>query len=236
MRPGIDPSLHSPSSPVPALWGRTPSLLGQTDTLGDGPGALVGAASPEQTTVQDPSGDGGVEGEDALGMNWPSTLMALAGAVILSFTLLRILARQRAASRHEPSPASERIREIRERASSHRGPVEAVMADAVELTNRLAAQLDNRAERIEQLLDEAHEAADRLERALDRASRVRENGLARAAPSSDSASRGIDPGPSDGVHAQIYRLADEGLDASAIAHETGQPRGQVELVLALRRG
>jgi len=216
--------------------GPMPSLLGQTDTLSDAPSEITGVVGSEHATVQEPSGGGGDDGTDQQGMNWPSTLMALAGAVILSFTLLRILARQRAAARHEPSPASDRIREIRQRASAQRGPVEEVMADAVELTNRLAAQLDNRAERIEQLLDEAHEAADRLERALDRASRVRENGLARAAPSSDSASRGIDPGPSDGVHAQIYRLADEGLDASAIAHETGQPRGQVELVLALRRG
>ncbi len=39
----------------------------------------------------------------------------------------------------------------------------------------------------------------------------------------------------DGLSAQIYRLADEGMSAVEIAQRLGQPTGKVELIVALRR-
>jgi hypothetical protein len=36
-------------------------------------------------------------------------------------------------------------------------------------------------------------------------------------------------------YSTIWRMADEGLDPNAIAATTGQPVGEVELILALRR-
>jgi hypothetical protein len=36
-------------------------------------------------------------------------------------------------------------------------------------------------------------------------------------------------------YATIWQMADNGLDANAIAVTTGQPVGEVELILALRR-
>ncbi|MCS7033983.1 MAG: hypothetical protein NZ561_08300 [Phycisphaerae bacterium] len=39
----------------------------------------------------------------------------------------------------------------------------------------------------------------------------------------------VDPG-----HAEVYRLADQGLDAAEIARRLHRPRGEIELILALR--
>ena len=38
----------------------------------------------------------------------------------------------------------------------------------------------------------------------------------------------------DPLHERVYRLSDDGLDAVQIARQTGQPTGQIELILALR--
>lgn len=43
------------------------------------------------------------------------------------------------------------------------------------------------------------------------------------------------PIPIDPRHAMVYRLADEGRSPVEIAREIGQPAGEVELILALRR-
>jgi DNA-binding NarL/FixJ family response regulator len=38
----------------------------------------------------------------------------------------------------------------------------------------------------------------------------------------------------DPRHAEVYDLADEGQSAQEIARQTGRPRGEIELILALR--
>lgn len=215
--------------------------------------ATVGARAAEAVRlvgVQEPAGAAvGVEQQPGSGTptdaerggepqgSWLSVALALLGAMVLSMTVLRIFLRQRAAaSQAKPSPG-ERLSQIRSDAARRREPLEELMADAVELTNRLAAQLDNRAERLEQLMGEANAVAERLERAAERVDRSQPAGP--RAPS-QSPSRGVETSPEaidlpDRSHAEIYRLADEGLDPGQIAQRTGQPRGQVELVLALRR-
>ena len=40
--------------------------------------------------------------------------------------------------------------------------------------------------------------------------------------------------PVDPRHAEVYDLADEGQSAQDIARQTGRPRGEIELILALR--
>jgi hypothetical protein len=38
----------------------------------------------------------------------------------------------------------------------------------------------------------------------------------------------------DPRHAEVYELADGGQSAQDIARQTGRPRGEIELILALR--
>ena len=42
------------------------------------------------------------------------------------------------------------------------------------------------------------------------------------------------PEPADEQHGPVYALADRGLGAGEIARELNRPRGEVELILALR--
>lgn len=147
-----------------------------------------------------------------------SGLLLAAGAIVLlvwSFASLR-----RRIRKSEAAPtATERLDEIRTRQRS-RDSLDDMMVSAEELTRRLAAHLDNKAMRLEALLDEAKATIDRLE-----------------SLSSAAAERG---GASDGVTApdpivrNIYRLADEGRAPLEIAQALDEQVGKVELVLALR--
>lgn len=94
-----------------------------------------------------------------------------------------------------------------------------VVRDARELTLRLASELDRRAASLEALIARADERLAALERAV-RAS----PDLPPSEPSADPASR------------RVYDLADQGLPIVEIARRVDRPTGQVELILALRRG
>ncbi len=144
----------------------------------------------------------------------------MAASMIIVLWVLMRLARQRRARSHQTEPTA-RLEEIRHDASQ-REVFSNLMVDAEELTRRFAAQLDNKAARLEQLLELADERIERLERA------------SRTGGSSGAASNGtpsIDP-----TTLEIYRLADEGQNPVEIAKSLGQHTGKVELILALREG
>lgn len=110
--------------------------------------------------------------------------------------------------------------------------LERLMADAEELTRRLAAVLENRAARIEVLLEQADERLAALETATP------------AAPTADAPRTPAPPAgfsltdttpTTDPLHRKVYDLADRGLTPVDIARQIDRPTGQIELILALRR-
>jgi hypothetical protein len=104
------------------------------------------------------------------------------------------------------------------------------MADAEELTRRLAAILDNKAARLEVLIQQADERVRRLERSA--------TGPGPKPERSPDRVRTAEPEPRDPVdpfHRKVYELADQGLTPVDIARKIDRPTGQVELILALRR-
>ncbi len=112
------------------------------------------------------------------------------------------------------------------------------MTDAEELTRRLAAVLDNRAAKIEILIEQADARLAALEAAEARAplpvrprEGVRRRGREGSVHAQESpASLAMDP-----LHRKVYDLADQGLTPVDIARKIEKPTGQVELILALRR-
>ena len=106
-----------------------------------------------------------------------------------------------------------------------RRALEDLMADAEELTGRLAANLDAKAARLERLIAQADERLNRLE---DRA----------AAESRPRPERrpGLTTDDTDPLNRRVYDLADRGLPPVEIAKQLSQQVGQVELILNLRRG
>jgi hypothetical protein len=138
-----------------------------------------------------------------------SGVLITIGAILLIGLALTYRARQRDV---QPPRTAEGRRELEE-----------FLADARELSERLAANLDAKAARLERLIGQADERLGRLERHTE--ARPRQEARQHAPPD--------DTGP---LNRRIYDLADRGLPPVEIAKQLSQQVGQVELILALRRG
>lgn len=100
----------------------------------------------------------------------PNMLM-MAGMVILVFLMMRALRRTSQANKvraNSMGSPSERIAEIHQRAEQSMGPSEKLMVDAEAMARRLGAVLDNKAARLELLIEEADMKLDQLNRAMNR--------------------------------------------------------------------
>lgn len=191
--------------------------------------ALEGDPDTPFWSLEDFGGSGGL----------PGLLMA-AGAIIIVFILMGRLRRGHRASSPDPRSNKEQIAEIRARAGD-RSRIEAFKVDAQDFTRQMAALLDTKAERLEALIADADDRLARLERAAgDHRNGAPSRPQARPqdrpghADANGPASRTPNGSADDPLHEQIYRLSDDGLDPVQIAKQTGQPTGQIELILALR--
>jgi len=131
----------------------------------------------------------------------------------------------------------DKIQRVRSGATSgQRDRIETYMADAEELTRRLAAILENKAERVEALIDRAEARIAEME-GKAQSPRVTTR---RVEPSSsqpvraDVAPDAIRYEAADPIAVDVYRLADEGRTSVEIAKELDEHTGKVELILALR--
>ncbi|CAG1003279.1 hypothetical protein PHYC_03054 [Phycisphaerales bacterium] len=143
-----------------------------------------------------------------IGASSIATALFIAGlTLVVYWWRLRVLRRERVAAAMEAAGPDE---------------VGSLTADMKELTERLATELDARAERLERLLDAADQRIAELDKAIARGMEVKP--LARP------------HGQVDPAFAEVYELADQGLRPVEIARRTQRPTGQVELILNLRRG
>jgi hypothetical protein len=100
-----------------------------------------------------------------------------------------------------------------------------LLVELSEMARQISGQLDTRATRLETLIQQADERIDRLEKASNGQHAPREE---EPPPQPEPES------PPDPRHAEVYVLADQGREVHEIASELGRPRGEVELILALR--
>ena len=101
--------------------------------------------------------------------------------------------------------------------------MENLLVELSEMARQIGAQLDTRAAKLEALIKEADEKI-----AFIQSTNNHSISNSRSAPSLQPKEM---PDPR---HAEVYALADEGRDANFIASQLGRPRGEVELILALR--
>lgn len=141
-----------------------------------------------------------------------SIVLTVIGGVLLLGLALTYVMRRREPAPPRLSPADRRA-------------LEDLMADAEELTGRLAANLDAKAARLERLIAQADERLNRLEdrTAADTRARPERRG-------------GVTIDDTDPLNRRVYDLADRGLPPVEIAKQLSQQVGQVELILNLRRG
>jgi hypothetical protein len=148
--------------------------------------------------------------------------------------------------------SEESYRDVYRQALSSQRRVETQMSDLLveleKMARQMNAQLDTRAARIEELIRQADERLAMLNEALGKEGgrsprdypRDESSGGAELEAVKDEAMEVEEPPPPapipiDPRHAAVYRLADQGHTAGEIAREVGQPAGEVELILALRR-
>jgi hypothetical protein len=157
------------------------------------------------------------EAVSALQVYLPPILM-VAGVVIIGFLLMNSV-RAKIARRNADTPtARERIEELKAAPTPH-ADTDAAMAKLLDTAQRLASQLDAKAERLEQLLREADERIEAMETAPAPAQ------LAPPEPEEPEA---------DPVTLSVYEMADAGRSPVEIAQALDEGVGKIELILALR--
>lgn len=175
------------------------------------------------------------------------------GSVMMILVIIRLLKRSTKARNsrdftaytsksprpHDESPApagrSARANPLLTDASAAKARLEHVMADGEELTRRLAAILDNKAARIETLIEHADQRLAALAEAEERARNAPAPQPAPAQPTSRPQPEPPAPLSIDPLHRKVYELADKGATPVEIARQIDRPTGQIELILALRR-
>lgn len=162
-------------------------------------------------------------------------IMVVGLGVILMVSIRGKIARR---NMNRPSPREwiEHIKAVRHRHDD----AEVVSAQLVDTARRLGAQLDNKAQRLELLLQEADERIADLSKAKDAGLRAAGDSLA----GREGAFGGPDPGPLEPSHDPprpldpltqgVYELADTGRSPLQIAQQMDEQVGKVELILALR--
>jgi hypothetical protein len=152
-------------------------------------------------------------------------MVAVGGATIL-YAIFRPSAR----SKRDPLtrvPSSARLSQQR----NTERQMESLLVELSAMARQISAQLDTRSQKLELLIQEADQKIAALERARTAAASAATNDPheAWAVSNEPPAPEVIDP-----RHQEIYTLADQGTEAAEIARQLNRPRGEVELILALR--
>jgi hypothetical protein len=155
-------------------------------------------------------------------------LMGLGAAGLIYLTVIRPMMRRKDPLEKPPAFASLSQQRAVER------QMQSLLVELSEMARQITAQLDTRAAKLELLIKEADEKIA----TLHSSQHGDNNGFSvEASPmppaTVTAAPREIIEEP-DPRHAQVYALADEGRDSNDIATQLGRPRGEVELILALR--
>lgn len=173
-------------------------------------------------------------------MKW--ALVAMAAGTIL-FTVVRPAFKKKDPLRKNPaaSPfASSRLAVQRDTERQ----MQTLLVELSEMARSITAQLDTRSQKLELLIQQADERIALLrqqEQQQPMASAFRSSSTVDVfqpahayEPRREPALLPPSSAQDDARHQQIYALFDQGRQAGDIARELGQPRGEIELILALR--
>lgn len=142
--------------------------------------------------------------------------MAAGFAVLFLVLVLPKLLRRGSGAGHRPGTFGEPAMDLK-------AELERLVAEIREASREELARLDTQMRRLEQLRAECDRKAKELEALLGRVP-------AAAGPRREEPSPPVPP-----LHGRIYALQDSGRDVAGICAETGMEKGEVELILGLRR-
>ena len=163
-------------------------------------------------------------------------LIVLAAATILYITVIRP-----AFKKKDPLARTPAMSSLSQQRNVDR-QMQNLLVELSEMARQISGQLDTRSEKLHMLIEDADQRIAKLQQLEQRTSSAAPTAyvppplaepprwaanseIARVAPKSE---------PADTQHQPVYSLADQGRSATEIAHELSRPRGEVELILALR--
>ena len=153
----------APTSENTADSARTLDAQSTTDQPADQP------AGSEHTTIQDANPANPTALEGLLNRFSTPDMLFVFGVVLLLFLMMRMLRKNHRANARrtnsQPTPA-DRIANIHGQAQDSMAPAHKVMVDAEDMARRLSASLDNKAARLELLIEEADQKLAQLNRTL----------------------------------------------------------------------
>ncbi|MEM7577637.1 MAG: hypothetical protein AAF328_09190 [Planctomycetota bacterium] len=179
---------------------------------------------------------------EALADQPPYVVALLVMGVLLVTASMFIGLRNRKKRGAQHVTAREQVERAKQREGLKRD-IEALAVEIEEMARRIGAQLDNKAARLETLLDQADAAADRLEHArlamLNPATSRMPTSPINADQSDPSATSGVKSpghpaGSGDRLTADVLQLHGQGMSAAEIARAVGEDAGKIELILALQ--
>jgi hypothetical protein len=188
--------------------------------------AAGGAAAEAAPTGAEAAAEGG--------RVWITGAMLAAGVAVLTVVSLRVWHRRRRRSASGERQASARERLDTLARASERDTLESLMVEVQELTRTCAAQLDNRARQMNELVQQADERIGELQATL-RAEPARREPTPTTMPFQPAAARrlALDDEPTDPIAERIFELSRAGLSPIDIARKLDEQVGKVELVLAM---
>lgn len=152
--------------------------------------------------------------------------VVIIGLTVIVFLSLRLKKRNRNLAQLSSRPRAATGQQVM------RESLERMAVDLEEVARSISAMLDTRMRALDRLIGDADERIARLEKA---------GGGPPPAGAGGEAAEPAGPAPASRAqeqlahHAHIYGLADQGLSVQEIAEQTGYQRGEVELVLSLRK-
>ncbi len=178
---------------------------------------------------------------DVAGHASPTTQWAVicCGAVVIIYVLLRSGRRAKADPLGRPAGQGTLAQE-----RNVERQMQNLLVELSAMAQQITAQLDTRTTKLGLMIDDADEKAARLQRLLDDCRAALAAAAAPAAPtmSPTAPPPQVDAEPpslalaneSDARHQRVYALADQGWSAADIARELNRPRGEIDLIQALR--
>ncbi len=141
----------------------------------------------------------------------------IAGLLIISFTLLR-----RISKRRDKQSKSEERRSSHTRSSSLTTRAENLILQLETISREINAQLDVKIKILEKLIDQAD-------------CKINDLNTAGVCPEKRTNNSPLNPSSTEERYKQIFDLADNGKTAAEICDQTGMLRGEVELIIGLRK-
>ncbi len=154
-------------------------------------------------------------------------------AVMAALTLYALIIRPAMKKKKDPLAKPPAFASLAQQRNVER-QMQNLLVELSEMTRQITAQLDTRTQKLQMLIEDADQRIARLQQLEKSPAEPRAERFTEPRRLEQDASAMFKPAAVDSQHQQVYTLSDQGRSAPEIARELNRPRGEVDLILALR--